>query len=368
MGEVDPAFIQSIEHRPKLEKIEAKGIPVIDLSVLNPADNHVQADDHQLDGLVSEIGDACKNWGFFQVINHGVSINSRRNIEEVARKFFDQPLEVKKKVRRDEVSVLGYYEAENTKNVRDWKEVFDYGLENPTLVPASADPDDNEITQWFNHWPDSPPQLREICEGYAKEVEKLAYKLLELIAVSLGLPADRLNGFFFKDQTTRIRLNHYPPCPAPDLTLGVGRHKDGIALTILAQDDVGGLEVKRKTDGEWVRVKPTPNAYIINVGDIIQVWSNERYESVEHRVVVNSEKERFSIPFFFGPAHYTMVKPLEELTSKENPAKYREYSWGKFLVNRKDSNFKKRSVANIQISDFRIPDLAGKLDGGLSIN
>ncbi|XP_038705454.1 protein DMR6-LIKE OXYGENASE 2-like [Tripterygium wilfordii] len=365
MGEVDPAFIQSIEHRPKLEKIEAEGIPVIDLSVLNSAGDHDQA--HQLDGLVSEIGDACKNWGFFQVINHGVSIDSRRKIEEVARKFFDQPLEVKRKVRRDEVSVVGYYEAENTKNVRDWKEVFDFGLQNPTFVPASADPDDNEVTQWFNHWPDSPPELREVCEEYAKEAQKLACKLLELIALSLGLPADRFNGFF-KHQTTFIRLNHYPPCPAPDLALGVGRHKDATSLTILTQDNVGGLEVRPKTDGEWVRVKPTPDAYIINVGDIIQVWSNERYESVEHRVVVNSEKERFSIPFFFGPAHYTVVKPLEELTSKENPAKYKEYNWGKFMLNRKASNFKKLNVDNLQIADFRVPALADKFDAVVSIN
>lgn len=101
-------------------------------------------------------------------------------------------------------------------------------------------------------------------------MEKLGYKLLELIAVSLGLERDRFNGFF-KDHTTFIRLNHYPPCPIPDLALGVGRHKDAGALTILAQDDVGGLQVKRKSDGEWILVKPTPNAYIINVGDIIQV-------------------------------------------------------------------------------------------------
>jgi len=115
-------------------------------------------------------------------------------------------------------------------------------------------------------------KLRELAQEYAQEVEKLAFKLLELIALSLGLSADRLNGFF-KDHTSFIRLNHYPPCPAPQLALGVGRHKDGGALTILAQDGVGGLEVRRKSDGEWVRVKPTPGAFIINVGDIIQVSS-----------------------------------------------------------------------------------------------
>lgn len=104
-------------------------------------------------------------------------------------------------------------------------------------------------------------------------MEKLAFKLLELISLSLKLSAKRLNDFF-KDQTSFIRLNHYPPCTAPGLVLGVGPHKDAGALTVLAQDDVGGLDVKRKTDGEWIRVKPIPNTFIINVGDIIQVATN----------------------------------------------------------------------------------------------
>ena len=101
-------------------------------------------------------------------------------------------------------------------------------------------------------------------------MEKLAVKLLGLISLSLGLPENRFN-LLFEESTNFIRFNHYPPCPIPHLALGVGRHKDSRALTILAQDDVGGLEVKRKTNGEWVRVKPTPDAYIINVGDIVQV-------------------------------------------------------------------------------------------------
>lgn len=87
-----------------------------------------------------------------------------------------------------------------------------------------------------------------------------------------------------------------------------------------------------------------------------QVWSNEKYESVEHRVVVNSERERFSIPFFYSPAHYTMVKPLEELTNKQNPAKYKPYNWGKFFITRKGSNFRKLEVENVQIHHFRVAE------------
>ncbi|XP_002519156.2 jasmonate-induced oxygenase 3 [Ricinus communis] len=355
MGEVDPAFIQALEHRPNVENIKAEGIPTFDLALLNSSDATLD-NPKLLDDLVRNLGSACKNWGFFQVINHGVPLEKRERIFAASREFFGQSLEEKNKVRRGEKKVLGYYDTEHTKNVRDWKEVFDFTLENPTLVPASSKLDDDEVTKWNNQWPEYPPELREICEEYAKEMEKLAYKLTELIALSLGLEPDRFHGFF-KGQTTFIRLNHYPPCPIPDLALGVGRHKDAGALTILAQDDVGGLEVKTKS-GEWTWIKPTSNSYIINVGDIIQVWSNDAYESVEHRVKVNSERERFSIPFFFNPAHYTMVKPLEEILDEQNPAKYKPYSWGKFLVTRKRSNFKKLDAENVQIYHFRVSEFA----------
>ncbi|KAK4766379.1 hypothetical protein SAY87_008021 [Trapa incisa] len=356
MGEVDPAFIQDIQHRPKANSspVQADGIPLIDLSAVVETAGSPSLGGG-LDGLVADVGGASKEWGFFQVINHGVPPEKLRRVEEAAREFFRQPLEEKRKVRRDEASPLGYYESEHTKNVRDWKEVFDFLVQDPTLMPASYLPDDNEATEWSNKWPDYPPELREACEDYKEEVEKLAFKLLELIALSLGLPSDRFHGFFKDQQTTFVRLNYYPPCPAPHLALGVGRHKDAGALTVLAQDNVGGLEVKRKSDGEWIRVKPTPNAYIINVGDIIQVWSNDEYESVEHRVIVNSEKERFSVPFFFNPAHHVMVAPLQELVSEQSPAMYSPYSWGKFLITRKRSNFMKLDVENIQVHHFRLP-------------
>lgn len=100
----------------------------------------------------------------------------------------------------------------------------------------------------------------------------------------------------------------------------------------------------------------------------MQVWSNDAYETVEHRVVVNSEKERLSIPILFNPSHYTMMKPLDELINEQNPAKYRAYNLGKFLATRRQSNFKKLDVENIQISHFKVQELANELDGALSIN
>jgi isopenicillin N synthase-like dioxygenase len=120
--------------------------------------------------------------------------------------------------------------------------------------------------------------IREACEEYAEEVEKLAYKLMELIAMSLGLVPNRFRDLFIHN-TSNIRLNHYPPCPYPHLALGLGRHKDTGVLTVLAQDDVGGLQVKRKSDGEWIQVKPIFNSFIINVGDMIQVPNHSSFFS-----------------------------------------------------------------------------------------
>ncbi|KAJ8572317.1 hypothetical protein K7X08_008828 [Anisodus acutangulus] len=306
MEKFDESFFQEIEHRPKQSTIEAENIPLIDLSPVLTSDPSNTSS--SITNLVAEIGDACKNWGFFQVINHGVPSTCRENIERASREFFLQPTEEKRKVRRDEDNPTGFYDTEHTKNVRDWKEVFDFVVENPTILPASHEPHDMELKELTNQWPNFSTNFREVCEEYARGIEKLSYKLLELIALSLGLSSKRLNSYF-KDQTSFMRLNYYPLCPIRHLALGVGRHKDSPALTVLAQDDVGGLEVKRKTDGEWIQVKPTPDAYIVNVGDIIQVWSNDRYESVEHRVVASSKKERFSIPFFFSPSHYPEYPP-----------------------------------------------------------
>ncbi|KAL7246798.1 hypothetical protein ACSBR2_001830 [Camellia fascicularis] len=323
---VDSAFIQATEHRPKTTIIaESKCIPPIDLSSTNP-------------NLVTQISHACKNWGFFQVINHGVPMECRRNMESVAKKFFALSEEEKGKVKRDINNPLGYYDAEHTKNVRDWKQLFDLAVENPAVFPASHEPDDQEIVEYFNQWPKNLPEFREACERYAENVKTLGFKLVELISLSLGLPENRLTGFFKEGHASFIRINHYPPCSSPDLVLSVGRHKDFGRITILAQDDVGGLEVKRKTDERC----------------FVQAWTNEKYQSVEHRVVVNSDKERLSIGFFFNPAHHVNVEPLSEFIDHLNPPKYRPYNYGKFFAARKVSNFKKLDVESIQVTHFKL--------------
>ncbi|KAE9447235.1 hypothetical protein C3L33_20886, partial [Rhododendron williamsianum] len=426
MGEVDESFIQAVEHRPKLAITEAEGIPLINLSVFNSHD--LPSNPSSIETLVEEIRDACKNWGFFQVINHGVPLEKREKLELASRKFFAQSTEEKLKVRRDEVNPQGYYDSEVTKNVRDWKEVFDMTVKNPTVIPASHEAGDNGLKEVVNRWPEYPSELREAfeeyaeemeklahnpslalgvtrhkdagaltilaqddvgglqvkrktdgewirvkptpqlillmlvtsfsnrkfkpdelidlvvaedpgkdmigngegklrekigkweaCEEYAVEMEKLAHKLLELISLSLGLKANRLSGFF-NDHTSFTKLVHYPSCPIPHLALGISQHKDAGALAILAQDNVGGLQVKRKADGEWIHIKPTPHAYIVNVGDTIQGCLQELggFQVINHGVPLEKrEKLEMASRTFFAQS---TEEKLKVRGNEANPA------------------------------------------------
>ncbi|KAK2981904.1 hypothetical protein RJ640_000950 [Escallonia rubra] len=274
----------------------ANDFPVIDLS-------------RTIAAVVAEIGDACEKWGAFQVVNHGVPLELHAKFELAMKKFFAQPTEEKRKLRKDIGGVTPY----------------DYGYE------------------------------EEACEEYGQEMEKLSFRLMELISMSLGLPRQRLNGFF-KDHTSMGRLIHCPPCPTPKLALGTHEHTDVGALTILSQDDAGGLEAQRTFDGEWIPVKFVPNAYVINTGDMLEVWSNKRYTSLVHRAKVNSERERFSIPFFFNPAYYVVMEPIEELTNEQNPAKYRAFNWGKYYGSRKYGNFKNPDMDVLRLKHFKIAE------------
>jgi isopenicillin N synthase-like dioxygenase len=363
--QIDPNFVLPPEHRPtrKYNDYTAAGeqVPVIDLSSLrrsnkNPGEEEGEEGSRRSslihEKLVEQVGKACEEWGFFQVINHGISLSLLDEVETNALNFFALPLEEKSKVRRTFENALGYYDSELTKNVRDWKEVFDFTTRGVLEPPVASSGNKEQIHVYTNQWPEYPPTFRAVCEKWSKSVEGLAFELLGLISESLGLPATYFHKYWLPDDSNFIRLNYYPKCPAPNLALGVSRHKDGGGLTVLVQDEVGGLEVRRK-DGKWIGIKPQRDAFVINVGDLFQVWSNDKYKSVEHRVVVNENKARFSVPFFFNPSQSTNVAPVPQLLGENLPL-YRQYNWGEFLNTRKGSNFKNLGVENVQIYHFAI--------------
>ncbi|KAH9318871.1 hypothetical protein KI387_020640 [Taxus chinensis] len=256
---IDSAFVQSEEHRPNSKLYSTSNgedgvdIPIIDLDKSSP----------------QEVEQACKNWGFFHLINHGVPDHLVSRLESAAADFFSLPAEEKRKVSIDAQTSLGYFDAELTKNVRDWKEVFNFVPRGTIEIPTSTDPHDAVTETFTNKWPPHRPDLREACLAYAEAAREVCFKLLQLIAGSLGLPDERLNQYF-EDDMSVVRLNCYPECPIPELALGVGRHKDPGALTLLYQDQVGGLQVRRKDNGQWLPVQPLPGSFVVNVGDCIQ--------------------------------------------------------------------------------------------------
>ncbi|RHN53269.1 putative oxoglutarate/iron-dependent dioxygenase, isopenicillin N synthase [Medicago truncatula] len=160
-----------------------------------------------------------------------------------------------------------------------------------------------------------------IIEQFATTVSNLAQILANILAEKLGHQSS-----FFKENclpnTCYLRLNRYPPCPIDFRIHGLMPHTDSDFLTILYQDQVGGLQLVK--DGKWVAVKPNPDALIINIGDLFQAWSNGVYKSVEHRVVTNPRVERFSVAYFLCPSNDTMIESCKE------PSIYRKFSFKEY--------------------------------------
>lgn len=235
--------------------------------------------------------------------------------------FFMLPLEEKQKYPMAPGTVQGYGQAfvfsEDQK--LDWCNMFALGVEphfirNPKL------------------WPTKPLDFSETVDIYSREIRKLCKKLLKYIAMSLGLNDDIFEEMFGV-AVQAVRMNYYPACPRPDLVLGLSPHSDGSALTVLQQGKCSssvGLQILK--DNVWVPVQPIPNALVINIGDTIEVLTNGRYKSVEHRAVTHQEKDRLSIVTFYAPSYEIELGPLEELVDENNPCKYKRYNHGEYSM------------------------------------
>ncbi|MEH6584574.1 MAG: 2OG-Fe(II) oxygenase family protein [Halioglobus sp.] len=282
---------------------------------------------------------ACRNWGAFHVVDHGLDHDIVTALDRSMREFFTQPREQKTNISRSEKNPWGYYDQELTKNSLDLKEIYDYG------------PGDGADMQ--PQWPDYPSNFQAAIENFYDTCEALSFQLLEAISANLGASAGQLGRAFRPSHTSFLRLNHYPcadnagePCSA----MGVHEHTDAGVLTILLQDQQAGLEINH--GGQWKLIEPLENALVINLGDIVQVWSNDRYRAPLHRVIASKTKARFSAPFFFNPDYRTDYHPLPSTIDSEHPAKYRAINWGKFREGRAQGDYANFGE-EIQISQFR---------------
>lgn len=300
-------------------------VPTIDISAL-PNDRHA----------IAQIADAAENWGFFQVVNHGISQDQRDRFIDAMRDFFRLDGDAKRAILRTESNPMGFYDSELTKNTPDWKEVFDYGMDRKD--PAS---------DCISRWPDDLPGFRDTMSDWFDACEAVSFRLLDAFAKTMDVAPSSLANCFDPVHTSFVRLNYYPLCEDPDSNLGINRHTDAGALTVLVQDDVPSLQVNRQ--GTWHTINPEPSGLIINVGDMMQVWSNDRFQAAEHRVLANASRERFSAPFFFNPSYVTDCVPLNV---PEDKAVYAPVNWGHFRTQRHYGDYADYGE-EIQISQFR---------------
>ncbi|CAG7867487.1 unnamed protein product [Brassica rapa] len=280
-------------------------IPTFDLG------GRIFEDETKRKNVVQGIKEASEKWGFFQVINHGVPLDLLEKMKDGVRGFHEQSPDVRKQ----------YY-------VRDFSKKFMY-LSNFDLFSSPAANWRDTFSCTIAPDPPKPEDLPEICRDvmleYTKHVMTLGEFLFEILSEALGLDPNHLNEMDCSKGL--LMLNHYyPPCPEPDLTLGTTQHSDTSFLTVLLPDQIEGLQVNR--EGYWFDVPHVPGALVINIGDLLQLVTNDKFISLEHRVLANrATQARVSIACFFTTGvrpNPRMYGPIRELVSEENPPMYRE--------------------------------------------
>ncbi|KEH30540.1 gibberellin 2-beta-dioxygenase 6 [Medicago truncatula] len=249
---------------------------------------------------------AASEWGFFQVINHGINPDLLRNMREEQMKLFRVPFEKKVTCGLLNNPYRWGTPSATSSNHFSWSEAFHIPL---TMI--------SEAACWgeFN-------TLREAINEFAAAMLEVSRLLAGILAENLGHPTDAVEKLC-DASTCFLRLNHYPSCPkSKEEIFGLVPHTDSDFLTILYQDQVGGLQLMK--DSKWVAVKPNPEALIVNIGDLFQAWSNDEYKSVEHKVVANDKVERYSIAYFLCPSYTTMISGCKE------PSTYKNFTFGEY--------------------------------------
>uniref|UniRef100_A0A2P2KWD6 Fe2OG dioxygenase domain-containing protein n=1 Tax=Rhizophora mucronata TaxID=61149 RepID=A0A2P2KWD6_RHIMU len=281
----------------------ALNIPVIDLK-----DFHTDGIRHEK--IVEEIRQASERWGFFQVVNHGVSNDIMTEMIAGVCRFHEQKKEVK----------MEYYTRDNDKKLKfisnndlyvaktaNWRDSLYLFAEAASLAPEEI-----------------PEVCRQIVIEYSEHVKGLGLTIFQLLSEALGLKPcylvdiDCAKGYY-------MACHYYPACPEPNRTLGTSGHTDPVFMTILLQDHIGGLQVL--FENEWIDVPPIPGAFVVNVGDLLQLMSNDKFRSGKHRVLANQIGPRISVAFFFTTRYCPsgrLYGPIKDLLSRENPPLYKE--------------------------------------------
>ncbi|ESR55568.1 protein SRG1 [Citrus sinensis] len=288
-------------------------LPVIDMQSL--------LSEELMDSELAKLDSACKEWGFFQMVNHGVSSAFLEKVKKEVQEFFNLSMEEKKKYwqRPGDVEGFGQSNVVSEEQKLDWSDTFimislPENLRKPHLFPKL------------------PLPLRDTLEVYSMQLKSLAMNLILKMGKVLNIKDQEMRNFFENGMQV-MRMNYYPPCPQPEKVVGLTPHSDGCGLTILLQiNEVEGLQIKK--DRMWIPLTPLPNAFVVNVGDIMEIITNGKYRSIEHRATVNSVHERHSIAAFYYARYDGEVYPASSLISENTPSLFRRLTVEEYLRRR----------------------------------
>ncbi|KAK8602104.1 hypothetical protein V6N13_058243 [Hibiscus sabdariffa] len=302
LKQIPPRYVRTDEDSPIVSHTNLSlQVPVLDMQKL--------LSEQELEKL----NHACKEWGFFQLINHGVSSSLVEKMKMEVQELFNLPMEEKQKLwqKPDELEGFGQAFVVSEEQKLNWGDLF-YMITLPTYLRKP------------HLFPNLPLSFRETVEAYSAELKHLAMKLLDFMAKALGMDPNDMR-VLFEEGHQAMRMNYYPPCPQPELAIGLNSHSDAIGLAILLQiNEMEGLQIRK--NGVWVPIKPLPDAFVINIGDIMEIVSNGIYKSIEHRATVNSVKERISVATFYSPKLDGDMGPAPSLITPQTPPLFRRIS------------------------------------------
>ncbi|KAM7492378.1 hypothetical protein LguiA_035299 [Lonicera macranthoides] len=264
-----------------------ENFPIINMEKLNGEERGA---------TVEIIKDACENWGFFELVNHGIPHELMDRVERLTKEHYKKCLEDKFK----ELVASKVLEREVNTEDMDWESTFFLRHLPVSNISQISDLDD---------------EYRKVMKEFAAQLEKLAEELLDLLCDNVGLEKGYLKKAFngSKGPNFGTKVSNYPPCPNPDLVKGLRAHTDAGGIILLFQDDkVSGLQLLK--DGNWVDVPPIRHSIVINLGDQLEVITNGKYKSMLHRVIAQTDGNRMSIASFYNPGSDAVIYPAPELT------------------------------------------------------
>ncbi len=313
-------------------------LPIVDLSGLAEAAG--AGDAVALARMGGAFDAACRAFGFCYIVNHGVDADVRRAAFAQSAAFHALPLAEKQRIRINEahrgymgmassVIVTSSIEKATRPNLSE-----SFMLMHEVAPGAETGPLDGP-----NQWPERPADFRAAITAYDAALRHLGQQMTRMIAVALGLPPAGLDAYFQRP-TTFLRLLHYPPSPpdADERQYGSAPHTDYGFITILAQDNRGGLQV-RSRGHRWIDATPIEDAFVVNIGDMGARWSNGRWRSTPHRVINRSGADRYSLPYFYDMAADVAVAPLPCCVPAGAPAQFPPVVYGDYLMERIDANY-----------------------------